>query len=95
MCAGALDAESEAEVQAALAKAMVGRTVLIIAHRLSTIAAADIIYVMDRGRVVETGSHQELLERDGRYAHLVKRQRESGGMEADFDALEADAARAN
>lgn len=57
----ALDAESEAAVQQALDRAMNGRTTLVIAHRLSTIAHADRIVVMDQGRVVEIGSHAELM----------------------------------
>jgi len=72
----ALDAETEAAVQDALAHACRGRTVLVIAHRLSTIAAADRIYVMDAGRVVESGSHQELVQAGGVYAGLVARQQQ-------------------
>jgi ABC-type multidrug transport system fused ATPase/permease subunit len=57
----ALDAESEALVQAALERAMVGRSVLVIAHRLSTVVSANLIVVMDRGRVVERGTHAQLM----------------------------------
>ena len=57
----ALDSESEALVQAALEKAMVGRSVLVIAHRLSTVVSASLIVVMDRGRVVERGTHAQLM----------------------------------
>ncbi|XP_027027415.2 mitochondrial potassium channel ATP-binding subunit isoform X2 [Tachysurus fulvidraco] len=71
----ALDAESEHVVQEALDRATEGRTVLIIAHRLSTIQGADLICVMSSGRVVEAGSHAELLSRGGLYADLIKRQR--------------------
>ena len=70
----ALDAESEAKVQEALARLMAGRTTLLIAHRLSTVRKADVIHVIDRGRVVETGAHEELTQRGGLYARLAKTQ---------------------
>ena len=66
----ALDSESERHVQAALETLMKGRTTLVIAHRLSTIERADRILVMDAGRIVERGSHRELLTQGGLYAHL-------------------------
>jgi ABC-type multidrug transport system fused ATPase/permease subunit len=75
----ALDAESEAAVQRALSTAMKGRTTLVVAHRLSTVQHADLIYVMSGGRVVESGSHAELLAQRGLYATLVARQRDGGG----------------
>ena len=70
----ALDAESERLVQDALARLMRGRTTLVIAHRLATIRHADAIAVMDGGRVAETGSHAELIERGGLYARLHRLQ---------------------
>jgi ATP-binding cassette subfamily B protein len=69
-----LDSESEAAVQAALAEALQGRTSLVIAHRLSTVREADLIVVLDAGRVVETGTHTELLAREGLYAELHRTQ---------------------
>ncbi|MFP5477334.1 MAG: ATP-binding cassette domain-containing protein, partial [Gammaproteobacteria bacterium] len=66
----ALDTESERLVQDALQRLMQGRTTLIVAHRLSTIQHADRIVVMDRGCIVEQGSHAELMSRDGLYARL-------------------------
>ncbi|HYD45083.1 MAG TPA: ABC transporter transmembrane domain-containing protein [Phenylobacterium sp.] len=70
----ALDTESEALVQAALKRLMAGRTTLLIAHRLSTVRAADRIYVIEAGRVVESGTHAQLVARKGLYARLAKSQ---------------------
>ncbi|MCB0917514.1 MAG: ABC transporter ATP-binding protein [Actinobacteria bacterium] len=69
-----LDSENEQAVQSALRSALRGRTALVIAHRLSTIREADSIVVVDRGRVVETGTHAELLARNGLYAQLYRTQ---------------------
>mgnify|MGYP003692587003 CR=1 FL=1 len=70
----ALDSESERQVQTALHGLMKGRTSLVIAHRLSTVMDADIIYVIDKGHVVEHGKHDELLKQDGIYARLYTMQ---------------------
>jgi ATP-binding cassette subfamily B protein len=69
-----LDSESEAAVQDALARALDGRTSLVIAHRLSTVLGADKIVVLDEGRIVEMGTHADLLGRDGLYAELYRTQ---------------------
>jgi len=74
----ALDTESERQVQTALQRLKQGRTTLVIAHRLSTVQDADIIYVIDAGRVVEEGTHAELLARNGVYARLYALQFENG-----------------
>ncbi len=78
----ALDTESERHIQAALDKVMEGRTTLVIAHRLSTIEKADVILVMDQGRIVERGSHAQLLSRNGYYARLHSMQFEEQGKES-------------
>jgi ATP-binding cassette subfamily B protein len=69
-----LDSRSEALIQAALERVMVGRTSLVIAHRLSTVLAADVILVLDKGRLVESGTHAELIARGGLYADLYETQ---------------------
>jgi ATP-binding cassette, subfamily B, multidrug efflux pump len=84
----ALDSEVEAAIQSSLGTLMQGRTVIAIAHRLSTIAQMDRLIVLDRGRIVEQGTHDELLGRNGHYAMLWRRQ--SGGFidVADQEAAE-------
>jgi ATP-binding cassette subfamily B multidrug efflux pump len=74
----ALDSEVEAAIQSSLGTLMERRTVIAIAHRLSTIAQMDRLMVLDHGRIVEHGTHDELLRRDGHYAALWRRQ--SGGF---------------
>ena len=69
-----LDSTSEAAVQAALAEALTGRTAVVIAHRLSTVRAADLILVLEAGRIVERGTHDELLAAGGRYRELYRTQ---------------------
>lgn len=88
-----LDTESERQVQAALAVLMKGRTTLVVAHRLSTIVDADIIYVIDKGRVAEQGRHAELLARGGIYARLYAAQGAEHGGTA-FESGAASRARA-
>jgi len=73
----ALDAESERLVQAALDRLMAGRTTLVIAHRLATVLKADRILVMDQGRIVESGRHEELVRAGGLYARLAALQFDS------------------
>lgn len=74
-CSSALDAENEYLVQEALDRLMEGRTVLIIAHRLSTIKNANMVAVLDRGKIIECGNHEELLAKpDGIYRRLMNKQ---------------------
>jgi ATP-binding cassette subfamily B protein len=84
----ALDSESEILIQEALWRLMEGRTALVVAHRLSTVAGMDRLVVLDRGRIIEQGAHQELLTAGGVYAKLWEHQ--SGGFLEDDDPVWAD-----
>jgi subfamily B ATP-binding cassette protein MsbA len=84
----ALDTESERQIQDALRRLTLDRTSIVIAHRLSTIVDADLIYVMDQGRVAESGTHHELLAQRGLYAKLWDMQfSEEAGGGIDDEAL--------
>lgn len=72
-----LDTESEQKIQSAINELFIGRTTFVIAHRLSTIANANLIVVMEKGRIVETGTHDQLVAAGGRYTEMVARQRTS------------------
>ena len=74
MCIRDRDAEAEAAIQLGLRRAMQGRTVLVIAHRLATVQEADQIVVLEKGRISDCGSHDELMSRTGRYRELCERQ---------------------
>ena len=74
----ALDYESESIIQANMREIIVGRTVLIIAHRLSTIRSVNRIITIEKGIIVEDGTHDELIKADGRYAHLYHLQNHGG-----------------
>jgi ATP-binding cassette subfamily B protein len=80
-----LDTMSERLVQAALEPLMEGRTTIAIAHRLSTILKADVIFVIDRGRIAQRGTHEELLERGGLYEQLYQQQFRGGLIQADYE----------
>jgi ATP-binding cassette subfamily B protein/subfamily B ATP-binding cassette protein MsbA len=76
-----LDTESEQLIQAAMASLLAGRTTFVIAHRLSTIRRADLILLMEEGRVIERGTHDQLMDRQGVYHDMVLRQMESAGQD--------------
>ena len=82
----ALDSANERAIQGELAQAAQGRTTLVIAHRLSTVVNAAQILVMADGRIVERGTHPELLALDGRYAHMWRLQQTHGDIDAASDA---------
>jgi subfamily B ATP-binding cassette protein MsbA len=90
----ALDTETERAVQAALAELMRGRTTLVVAHRLSTVVDADLIYVIEEGRVAERGSHAELIARKGIYARLYALQQAEEGRPSEVPAPTPRGARA-
>ena len=71
----ALDAKSEKQVHNALDQSKKGRTCLIVAHRLATIKSADMVYVLESGKIIETGTHESLLKQKGAYAKMVSLQR--------------------
>ena len=79
----ALDSESERQVQEAIARTVRGRTTLVIAHRLSTVMHADRIMVVENGRIVECGRHDELLRNGGRYASFYRLQLQRPGKPRD------------
>jgi len=81
-----VDADNESFIQQAMSELCRDKTVLVIAHRLNTIRGADQILVMDRGRIVENGSHEELMMRDGLYRHMVELQEQSGSWNSEVSA---------
>lgn len=88
----ALDSHTEKEIQTALNAAALGRTTLIVAHRLSTVVNADEILVLDAGRIIERGRHNDLLDADGRYASMWRRQLEVEDIAHKLEELEGDEA---
>jgi ATP-binding cassette subfamily B protein len=84
-----VDAENEAIIQQAIDRLSIGRTTLILAHRLSSVIGADRILVLDKGRIVESGRHAELIRRDGPYRHLMGAQAEEREEDVDFAEVDA------
>jgi ATP-binding cassette subfamily B protein len=82
-CLSAVDTQTEERILGHLRDVMGGRTVLVVAHRISTVAAADLVLVLDRGRVIERGRHEELLGHGGAYAELARLQRLSEELESE------------
>jgi ATP-binding cassette subfamily B (MDR/TAP) protein 1 len=76
----ALDAENEREVQASLDKLMVGRTIITVAHRIETIKNSDVIYVFEKGAIVEEGTYQELKMKQGVFSQLEKGEKNDGSI---------------
>ena len=85
-----LDTESEQLIQESMATLLAGRTTFVIAHRLSTIRRADLILLMEDGRIIERGTHEELMSARGTYYRMVRRQMEYSGEQSDSEALELD-----
>ncbi|KAK2180310.1 hypothetical protein NP493_451g02026 [Ridgeia piscesae] len=80
----AFDSESEAIIQDALEKACKGRTTIVVAHRLSTVRKADVIHCLSQGRLIESGSHDELMAREALYYNLVTSHNEGEGQKSVF-----------
>ncbi|MCC2113487.1 MAG: metal ABC transporter permease, partial [Hyphomicrobiales bacterium] len=90
----ALDTHTEREIQSALDRVAKNRTTLVIAHRLSTVIGADEIIVLEKGRIVERGRHDDLLRQDGLYASMWNRQREAAEAEEKLRAMRSPEAEA-
>jgi ABC-type multidrug transport system fused ATPase/permease subunit len=88
----AVDSEAENQIHDAMERLMAGRTVFLIAHRLRSAIRADLIVVLDKGRIVETGTHAELLRQRGTYAHLFNQQASGLAIESELDTGHSPAA---